>query len=439
MPNRLCLILSISALLSVGCGDHKASEPTPQGCAAGKTRCGGACVDLMNDDLNCSACGVACGDSVCIQGRCDGRCPPSLTECGIFCCVQCSADGQQCVESVPDAGVDLDAGPDANTDPDSSVVPDGGRIVPQPFGLCAEAAPVDASRARAPRAYSGGSCPALQIGENSFRSSGNQRDFVIVAPEDLHPDEVLPVIFMWHWLKGSPSKFIERGDVQTGANEFRMLAVLPDQKGDLQTAWPYAEIIDTDARIAEEVAFFDDMLSCVAQQFNVNLDCVSSVGVSAGALWTAQLVQRRAGHIANFISLSGGVGDGSLFPTPIRQWSSPNHRMPAIVLWGGPGDICPISFEDASKNLEDGLRAGGHFMIECIHNCGHTTPPLVPPVGRTQFAGLWEFALDHPFWLGTGESPYRASGLPEALPSWCAVGQGNAAARTGQCGPNDCQ
>jgi hypothetical protein len=40
-------------------------------CPAGETMCGGACVDLLFDDLNCGACGAACAaGQTCLRGVC---------------------------------------------------------------------------------------------------------------------------------------------------------------------------------------------------------------------------------------------------------------------------------------------------------------------------------------------------------------------------------
>ena len=53
--------------------------------------------------------------------------------------------------------------------------------------------------------------------------------------------------------------------------------------------------------------------------------------------------------------------------------------------------------------------------------------------GSSAFAPLWDFFLDHPYWLAPGESPYNETGLPDAYPDWCAIGIGNATPRTGEC------
>jgi hypothetical protein len=43
-------------------------------CPSGRTACGGACVDVQTSATHCGACGVSCGEGVCVGGRCaNGR------------------------------------------------------------------------------------------------------------------------------------------------------------------------------------------------------------------------------------------------------------------------------------------------------------------------------------------------------------------------------
>jgi hypothetical protein len=109
------------------------------------------------------------------------------------------------------------------------------------------------------------------------------------------------------------------------------------------------------------------------------------------------------------------------------------------VLWGGPDDFCvAVDFEAASQNLEQGLSADGHFILECVHNCAHGAPPFDAPMSMTEFEPLWRFVVDHPYWLEDGQSPWSDAGLPSGMPQWCAVGAGQAMIREGECGPSQC-
>ncbi|HTL33232.1 MAG TPA: hypothetical protein VL326_08910 [Kofleriaceae bacterium] len=336
------------------------------------------------------------------------------------------------MEETPDAGSNAQpAQPDAP--------PDTG---PVPRFMCMQTPPAGAPTPDKPALPSAG-CPTLVPGLNTITSNGNTRQFILIEPAVTDPGEKLPVLFMWHWIGGSAQGFVDRGEIQAAADDQHFIGIVPVAKGatvigtSFNTRWPF-DISQTQSRMNEEFKFFDDMLACVEQQFAVNENCVSTVGVSAGALFNDQLAQARSHVLASFMSLSGGVGDNI-----IRPWNGAAKKLPGVVLWGGDGppamdgnkDILGcigigMDFSVASNALEDGLEAGGHFFIECRHNCGHVEPPLNPPPGESKYAGMWEFAFNHPYWLPSGTSPWQ-DGLPATMPQWCAVGAGNSVPRSG--------
>ena len=278
-----------------------------------------------------------------------------------------------------------------------------------------------------------GVCPELMPGLNAIDSSGNLREFLLIVPEDLDPTERLPVIFLWHWLGGDAQGFLEQGDVQNAVDQFRFAAVIPESDSSLLFRWPFT-ILDPESRVEEEYRFFDDMLACVGEQLNVEPNCVSSAGVSAGALWTSQLASGRGEHLSSFMSLSGGTG-GAV----VRPWGGTSHAMPAMVLWGGDMDFCiAIDFSNTSQIMEQDLSDEGHFILECIHNCSHSAPPFEVAEGETAFAPLWSFVFSHPYWLAPGDSPYLSTGVPPEMPEWCGIGMGSATERVGECGPDQC-
>lgn len=331
---------------------------------------------------------------------------------------------------------------------------------PQPapvFTTCHDEPPAGAEQAPDPKAFSQGDCPPLEPGFNTLEYEDPdclggdwnplcdddwEREFLLVVPEDLQADEHLPVIFLWHWLGGSATRFLERGEIQKAVDTQRFLAVIPEEKGDLQFRWPYSREVELNMeRVDEEAEFFDDMLSCVSEQYNVNKNCVSSAGVSAGALWTVQLVMQRGEYLSSFLSLSGGVGEEAegLDIETILPWTGSDKQVPGVVLWGGPDDWCIVDFHEASQRLEDELIDDGHFFVECVHNCEHAKPPMEAEEGLSRFAGLWEFVFDHPYWTDGGTSPYHQDGLPQTVPDWCGIGKGSATMRDGECEPHSCQ
>jgi predicted esterase len=279
-----------------------------------------------------------------------------------------------------------------------------------------------------------GTCPAIAAppAYTTITSSGSQRDFLVYRPQAIAPGEKLPLVFLWHWLGGAPDQMASKLEVQAAVEAHRFIGVIPKSKGDVLFKWPF-EGSQTQARVDEEAKFFDDMLACVGTALASDTECVSSIGVSAGALWTSQLAIARSERLASIVVLSGGTGEVA------RPFAPMAHALPAFVLWGGNGDTYPsqvpiMNFQKASSHLEDGLVAGGHFFLECVHNCGHAVPPFdPPPAGGLAFDSVWRFATDHPRWLPAGKSPYGASIPKPPYPSWCGVGRNSATPR----GAND--
>lgn len=304
---------------------------------------------------------------------------------------------------------------------------------------CATPAPAGAP-APPPLPTYAGTCPTLVAGMNTIVSSGAERRFHLVLPADLDPaTERFPLLFMWHYIGGDASSMVNNGEAQPAADEMRMIIAVPEKKGDVKLpvlnvdlAWPYMDFL-SDARVEQEAVLFDDILACVAQQFPVQEQCVSSVGVSAGALWTAQLMQRRASRLSSAIVISGGVGPTGGFGgfADIRGWTGSGRAVPTVYGWGGSTDTCGgVNFEAGSKALGGKLAAQGSFVVECVHNCGHAAPPVDPMVGLRV---LYKFVLDHPYWLPAGASPWKSTGLPTGTPEWCEIGVNHATPRSGSC------
>lgn len=327
-------------------------------------------------------------------------------------------------ETSANAGTSSSGPGEETSDPDTS----GGPIEPtDPFDFLCGSSPPDGGETPAPLPAPSGECPAFVPGVNMFSSSGEDREVIVVAPSDLQPDEQLPVALLWHWLGGSADDFVEVADVQNAVDQFRFLALVAIDKGDLVFRWPFTTV-DSDARVQEEFVYFDDLLACAAESYPIDNTCITSVGVSAGALFTSQLGWARSEYLSSIISLSGGTGG------LVREWGGAEHILPAMVLWGGPEDFCvAVDFAETSADLESNLDADGHAVIECEHNCGHAAPPFeTSDPDLTPFAAMWRFFLDHPYWLEPGETPWGGD-QPTFAPEWCSVGVGSAMAREGEC------
>jgi hypothetical protein len=95
-------------------------------CRFGFTPCGGMCVDLDSDTMNCGECGDACAMGVCSEGNCESEGCQESTDCDGMCvsleqhplhcgsCDHACAGDELCIEGecvgyqLVDCGSDLD-------------------------------------------------------------------------------------------------------------------------------------------------------------------------------------------------------------------------------------------------------------------------------------------------------------------------------------------
>jgi hypothetical protein len=281
-------------------------------------------------------------------------------------------------------------------------------------------------------AYSQGTCPILVGGATKdtslvtgFPTTSGDRQFRLLVPASYDGTQPMALMFAWHWLNADSGSFVDQGDLETAIQQFPFIVVLPDKlrlpNGNkaYQFDWPFVETWGAPS----EVQYFDDLLACVTQQFNIDDNKIYSIGVSAGGLWATYLSTKpEADHFAAVESLSGGLGSFAYNGTGwSMQYQPQANKFPAIVLWGGDTDWLGISFKDASIAYRDALLGDGHFVVQCIHDQGHAVPPITPPPGETKFTFLWQFMMDHPYTVPAGTSPWQQSGLPSSAPSWCTI------------------
>lgn len=299
-------------------------------------------------------------------------------------------------------------------DTDGGTDTDGGdEIEHMPPGLCDEAVPPGSPEPPAPPAYSGGVCPQITAGYNvGFSSQGRQREFAFVAPSDYDPTKSYPLVFGWYHLTGNAMDFVETIDAQALADYTQALIVVPQDTGDFEFVWPDTPLDEGQAGV--DLGLFDDLYACISEQFNVNRHCVSSLGVSAGGLWTAYLGQRRGQYLASNLAFSGG------YPDDIGWWGwqSSGHKFASLVLWGGPSDQLILNFDEAAKNYIAHLQGDAHFVLRCEHTGGHGLPPMDP--GDTgPFEAVFHFIRNHPYWAS--DSLLVDEGMPEFYPDYCTL------------------
>lgn len=271
------------------------------------------------------------------------------------------------------------------------------------------AAPIDETPSALwePVGYSGGACPSFSPEEEwvDLVSAELDRSVRVLYPEN---PQGAPVWFNWHWLGGSANQAVTYQGLYDIADA-GYIVVVPTTTGKFEgiSEWGFVDGQDD----SWDLALFDDVLSCLVEQHDIDRSRVYSTGMSAGGLWSTHLLGRRSEYLAAVAPLSGGTGMFQSYDKPERG------DLPVMLTWGGPSDTINIlgqqvSFEEATFELRDALLADGHFVIMCEHDDGHTLPPVNLEHVKLFFAAQ-QMGEDNP-WEG---------GLPGELWSACEIAE----------------
>ena len=270
---------------------------------------------------------------------------------------------------------------------------------------------------------SSGECPDFTAGTDTFLSSGTERLVTSILPTE--GTEGAPVVFFFHGLMDSgygysgPGEYMANAlDLQAVADEWGAVILLPDsEKLDLGIMEAYMWNID--APEGADIALFDDLRTCAANDLGIDLKRVSAFGFSGGALFTTKVVSLRGDHLASAVEASGGAeAEIPIYSDPVPAYENPGESLPVLLVSGGDNDVWPntslviVDFEETSDNLQDGLVGDGHFVVRCKHTKGHTLPNKA-----------WNLAQE---WLGYHTwgktSPYEEQGLG-GDDDWCTVAE----------------
>ncbi len=287
-----------------------------------------------------------------------------------------------------------------------------------PAGLCTvppacpgvQAAPL-------PRIMDPEMCPDLQAGRNlGFESGGVERNFHLMVPADHQPGEMLPIVFLHHGIAGleppwgNVDSVIERSGIAPLVDSERFVLVVPAGRPELIAQWTQSPLGDD-----PDLAFFDDMLTCIGAQFGFDPARIHVLGHSAGGLFAVYLALRRFQVVASGAATSGAI----TIPYP-----DPAVRVPFLVAWGGEEDMSfGQNFHLGALQLMFTLQGNGHFVLACNHGLGPLREDLEDANRHTWPGGgtpwMLQFLFDHP--QGVDPEPY-AEGPPEGLfPPYCAI------------------
>ena len=247
----------------------------------------------------------------------------------------------------------------------------------------------------APVAYRGGTCPTLQAGSNTFLSSDLQRQLTVTLPADPTGSGIL---FLWHGFGDTHSNFSASVGAQQISNAHNVITIsaqaavdafttdklssfasfkgmIEGQIGQIPPTWSILDGPELDSTL------FDDLLSCVVEQYGANRSRVYSMGFSQGALWTSKLSLIRSEYIAASVAWSGGLGNTSVLlgilgidALILMDYEAPARLIPMLTVSGTESDAWPntqflvVDFNTGTKTFSEQLRSDGVANVYCEHD-----------------------------------------------------------------------
>jgi poly(3-hydroxybutyrate) depolymerase len=271
---------------------------------------------------------------------------------------------------------------------------------------------------------SSGECPDMsESGETStFVSSGEERTVTTVHPSS--PDGPMRIVFFYHGLMDpgstpNPTGYMANAmDLQEMADEHNAVIVLPQSRVWSMLGMEFFMWDVEDGTSDNDLALYDDLRTCIAEGFDVDLDKAVVFGFSGGALFTTVVLTQRSDTLAAAVEMSGGADiEMATFENKFSRYETPENPLPVLLAEGGSSDVWPdssftlLDFHEATDTLQSKLLADGHYVVRCSHSSGHT---ITWPI--------YEVAIE---WL-TGHSygqPSPFEGDIGAWESWCEVAE----------------
>jgi poly(3-hydroxybutyrate) depolymerase len=250
-----------------------------------------------------------------------------------------------------------------------------------------------------------------------FEASGQDREFVLILPDDTSAPRPLLVGFNGTGEDGEA--FATRAKLADfAAKGFIVLA--PSSNGNGET-WPIWDSLRQPGKENDEnpdLEYFDSLVKCVAGHHPIDKNRIYVAGHSAGGIMTNHVLQRRSSFLA------GGIPASGVFSLTSPDPQATLDPMFVIVTWGGDND--------KYSGTAGGVSVGGfNFVTEAslaskYYDAEENVAEINcrgNDIGHAWLSGLNDWFADqllaHPKgWSGKGQ-PDLATGVPAAGKAVC--------------------
>jgi polyhydroxybutyrate depolymerase len=207
-------------------------------------------------------------------------------------------------------------------------------------------------------------------------AGARRREYLVHFPANGKAGQRLPVVLNFHGLAADGKTQFELSQFGPLADKSGFIVVSPDGSG-TPRGW---DALLKPAGITDDIAFANQLLDKVSQDFCVDADRVYAAGFSNGAMMASRLACRLGNRIAAAGAVAGVYRPGEECGRPV----------PVVAVHGTTDDTVPF---EQGRIIEQTSYPGAHVAISAWAAAGTTCTPtaelflLSPMVGREQFRG----------------------------------------------------
>ena len=152
------------------------------------------------------------------------------------------------------------------------------------------------------------------------------REYILYVPSSYDGTSAVPILFNFHGFGGSASQFMQEADMRSLAEADTFILVYPQGSClDGSSHWNPCPTGGDNKSTADDVGFFESMISEISSQYNLDMERIYAAGYSNGGMMAYGLANYKSDLIAAVASVSG---------TMLNCTGPTSHPMPVVHLHG---------------------------------------------------------------------------------------------------------
>ena len=166
----------------------------------------------------------------------------------------------------------------------------------------------------------------LNTNAQAIVHDGIDREYILYIPNSYDGTSSVPLMLNFHGFGGSASQFMQEADMRSLAEADTFILVYPQGSClDGSSHWNPCPTGGDNKSTADDVGFFESMISEISSQYNLDMERIYAAGYSNGGMMAYGLANYKSDIIAAVASVSG---------TMLNCTGPTSHPMPVIHLHG---------------------------------------------------------------------------------------------------------